>query len=138
MGAFAWWVGHSRHSGKLLSVLAIAGVAALAWDFRDRIAVAWVIAMVLGVARSRMPDGRSVLPRSPRLHAWIRAGARSSYALFLTHFSVWMLANALWANLGWVSVGALGFVTATAWVLCLLVATGFERYIERPLALVRI
>ena len=137
MGAFAWWVGHARHSGKLLYVLAIAGVAALAWDFRDRIALAWVVAMVLGVARSRLSAGRSVLARSPRLYALIRAGARSSYALFLTHFSVWMLANALWVNLGWASVGALGFVTASAWVLCLLAAMGFERYVERPLASIR-
>ena len=49
-----------------------------------------------------------------------------------------MLANALWVNLGWVSVSALVAVTLIAWVACLLVAIVFERYVERPLALMRV
>jgi hypothetical protein len=49
-----------------------------------------------------------------------------------------MLANALWVNLGWVSVSALVVVTLITWAACLLVAMVFERYVERPLALMRI
>lgn len=138
MGAFAWWLGHSRHSGKLLMALAITGAAALAWSFRERIALAWVVAMVLGVARSRMSTEHLATLHRPKLQTWIRRGARSSYALFLTHFSVWLLANALWVNLGWVSVSALVCVTLGAWVACLLVAMVFERYVERPLATIRV
>ena len=138
LGAFAWWVGHSRHPGRALLVLAIVGAAALVWDFRERIALAWVVAMVLGVARSRLPTERLTTIHKTRLRAWIRKGARSSYALFLTHFSVWMLANALWAHLGWVSISALVGVTFGAWATCLLVAVVFERYVERPLATVRV
>jgi peptidoglycan/LPS O-acetylase OafA/YrhL len=138
LGAFAWWVGHSRHPGKALLVLAIAGAAALMWDFRERIALAWVVAIVLGVARSRLSTERLATLLRPTLQTWIRRGARSSYALFLTHFSVWMLANALWVNLGWVSVSALVVVTLIAWSACLLVAIVFERYVERPLALMRV
>jgi peptidoglycan/LPS O-acetylase OafA/YrhL len=138
MGAFAWWVGHSRRSGKLLLVMAIAGVAALMWDFRERVALAWVVAMMLGVVRSHLSTERLATLQWPGLQTWIRRGARSSYALFLTHFSVWMLANALWANLGWVSVSALVCVTLGTWVACLLLAMVFERYVERPLSLIRI
>jgi peptidoglycan/LPS O-acetylase OafA/YrhL len=138
MGAFAWWVGHSRQSGKLLLVLAVTGVTALVWDFRERIALAWVIALMLGMARSRLSTERLATPYRPRLQTWIRRGARSSYALFLTHFSVWMLANALWTNLGWVSVSALVGVTLGTWAACLLVAMVFERYVERHLATIRV
>ena len=138
MGAFAWWGGHSRHSGKWLLVLAIAGAAALAWDFRERIALAWVVALVLGLARSRLSTQQLATLVWSGLQTWITRSARSSYALFLTHFSVLMLANALWANLGWVSLGALVFVTLMAWAACLLVAMVFERYVERPLATIRV
>jgi hypothetical protein len=138
MGAFAWWGGHSRHSSKWLLVLAIAGAAALVWDFRERIALAWVVALVLGLARSRLSLQPLATLNWPGLQMAIRRGARSSYALFLTHFSVWMLANALWADQDRVSLGALVFVTLMAWAVCLLVAMVFERYVERPLATIRV
>jgi peptidoglycan/LPS O-acetylase OafA/YrhL len=138
MGAFAWWGGHSRDLGKWLFVLAVTGAAALVWDFRERIALAWFAAMLLGVARSRLSRERLARLHWSRLQDWIRRGARSSYALFLTHFSVLMLANALWANLGWVSVGALTGVVVGAWAACLLLAMAFERYVERPLSLIRV
>jgi hypothetical protein len=134
MGAFAWWLGHSRHSGRWLLVLTLTGVAAMAWDFRERIALAWVVAMVLGVTRSRLSAERMVSTGRPRLNAWIRRGARSSYALFLTHFSVLMLVNALWVNQAWVSVGTLVLVTFCGWCVCQLIAVLFERYVERPLS----
>lgn len=138
MGAFAWWGGHSRHSGKILLALAIAGVAALVWDFRARIALAWMVAMVLGLARSRLSAQHLATLLWPGLQRWVRRSARSSYALFLTHFSVLMLANALWANQGWVSLGALVGVVLGAWGVCLLVAMVFERFVERPLSLIRL
>ena len=138
MGAFAWWAGHSRHSGKLLLGLAGAGGAALTWDFRMRIALALTVAIGLGVARSRLSVGRlAATPRS-LLSRWIRWGARSSYALFLTHFSMLMLANALWVYMGWASDGAVLFVAFCAWCVCQLLAMAFERYIERPLSSVRV
>lgn len=138
MGAFAWWAGHSRHSGKLLVGLASAGGAALAWDFRMRIALALTVAIGLGIARSRMAVEHSRPIPKPALSRWIRKGARSSYALFLTHFSILMLANALWAHLGLQSGGTAIFVVFGAWCVCVLLSMVFERFVERPLASVRI
>ena len=138
LGAFAWWAGHSLHAGKLLGVLAGAGTAALVLDFRWRIALALTVALGLGIARSRQSVQSMVRIHRPMLKQWIRRGARSSYALFLTHFSVLLLVNALWDHLGWESTLALGLFTLGAWSSCLVLAVVFERYIERPLSAVRV
>jgi peptidoglycan/LPS O-acetylase OafA/YrhL len=122
----------------LLFGLASAGGAALAWDFRMRIALALTVAIGLGVARSRLSTERLTSSPKPALSRWIRRGARSSYALFLTHFSILMLANALWVYLGWASDGAVLFVGFGAWCVCLMLAMVFERFIERPLSSVRL
>jgi peptidoglycan/LPS O-acetylase OafA/YrhL len=58
----------------------------------------------------------------------------SSYALFLVHFSVLMLCNALWVQLGLMGAGALAWVVLGYWVTCLGVALLFERWVERPLS----
>lgn len=138
MGAFAWWAGHSRHAGKLLWALAGVGVAALAWDVRERIALALAVAIWLGIARRRQAMEATASASRPRLAQWIRTGARSSYALFLVHFSVLLLANLLWAQSGWVSNLALGLVTLGAWMTCTVLAIVFERYVERPLSAIRV
>jgi peptidoglycan/LPS O-acetylase OafA/YrhL len=137
MGAFAWWMGHSRHPGRWLVVLALVGATALAWDFRERIALAWVTALALGISRSRLSTAHAASTTRLRLNSWIRRGARSSYALFLTHFSVVMLTNALWANGRWESGASLALVSFFAWLACQLLAVLFERYVERPLSAIR-
>lgn len=138
MGAFAWWAGHSRHGGKILFAMACAAIAALAWDFRERIALALAVALWLGVARRRQAHKVTAPVRHPVLARWVRRGARSSYALFLIHFSVLMLANALWANVGGTSVTNLALVIAGAWVTCIVLAAVFERFVERPLSSVKL
>jgi peptidoglycan/LPS O-acetylase OafA/YrhL len=96
------------------------------------------VALGLGIARSRQSVQSIVRIHRPMLKQWIRRGARSSYALFLTHFSVLLLVNALWDHLGWESTLALGLFTLGAWSSCLVLAVVFERYIERPLSAVRV
>jgi peptidoglycan/LPS O-acetylase OafA/YrhL len=114
--------------------------AALLWDFRLRIALALLVALGLGVTRWRLghdahhqrPGRKSIGLRLLRLLS------RSSYALFLTHFSIVLLANVLWARMGWTFAGAAAWVTAGAWVICIAVSLLFERLVERPLSAIRI
>ena len=139
MGAFAWWAGHSRHSGKLLALLAAAGCAALLWDFRLRIALALVVALGLGVARWQLGHDANQKPvLKPVALRLLRILSRSSYALFLTHFSIVLLSNVLWARFAWTVPGAAAWVAAAAWIVCVVVSMLFERFVERPLSVIRI
>nr|WP_295770848.1 acyltransferase family protein [Rhodoferax sp.] len=139
MGAFAWWAGHSRHAGKLLTLLAAAGVAALVWDFRLRIALALVVALGLGVARWH--SGHEA-HQKPVLRSFafrlMRVLSRSSYALFLTHFCIVLFANVLWARFAWTQPGAAVWFSAVTWVVCVAVSMLFERFVERPLSALRV
>jgi peptidoglycan/LPS O-acetylase OafA/YrhL len=139
MGAFAWWAGHSRHAGRWLGLLAVAGAAALLWDFRLRIALALAVALGLGVARWRM--GRDVHQETsptPTPLRVLRLLGRSSYALFLTHFTVVLLANVLWVRVAWMGPGTAAWFMAAAWVVCVVISLVFERFVERPLSAIRI
>ncbi len=139
MGAFAWWAGHSRQAGRLLALLAVVGCAALAWDFRLRIALALVVALGLGVERMRlsheMQQKPAVRPLALRL---LRVLSRSSYALFLTHFAILLLANVVWVRSVWTVPGTAVWFTAAAWAVCVVVSMLFERLVERPLSAMRI
>ncbi len=139
MGAFAWWAGHSRHAGKLLGLVAVAGAAALLWDFRLRIALALVLALGLGLARWQLGhDAHQKPARKSMALRLLRILSRSSYALFLTHFSIVLLANVLWARSAWTTPGGAAWFTAAAWVVCVAISMLFERLVERPLSAIRI
>jgi len=134
MGAFAWWAGHSRHAGRWMTLLALCGLAALLWDWRLRIALALGLALWLGIARRRLAKGTWRLQWPVWLEQTVRVLGRSSYALFLVHFAVLMLANATWSE--WLEDAGLDplEMLAGAWLACVGVALAFERWVERPLA----
>jgi peptidoglycan/LPS O-acetylase OafA/YrhL len=137
MGAFAWWAVHSPHGTRMLVMLAAVGIAALVWDFRLRIALALAVALWLGYARSAMTRHEATSKSlHPALIRWIRRSGHSSYALFLTHFSVLMLANVVWARRPWTFDGAALVFTVCAWLCCIVLALLFERWVERPLSAV--
>ncbi len=138
MGALAWWAGHSRQAGLRLAALAGAGALALLWDFRVRILLALLVALWLGFARWRMArDGAAhTLPEG--ISRAIRVLGRCSYALFLTHFCVILLANVAWEQLQWTFSGSAGLVALAAWSACVVLALAFERYVERPLSGLRL
>ncbi len=132
LGALAWWASPKAQQGFEARLLylgtVLVGVGALVLDFRERIALALLVSSALVVF------GSSQL----RLPAWMSAVVRqlsnSSYALFLVHFSVLLLANALWAELGWQDgAGALAFMVG-AWVLSLLASFAFHAQVEQRLA----
>lgn len=106
-------------------LIVLLGAAALAVEWRDRIALSSAVALALALLAGRWPW--------PRAGHWLAAAADRSYALFLTHYTVVLLANAALARWpGWTS-HAWALATG-AWLASLLLAWGFERAVERPLA----
>ncbi len=102
-------------------------VAAVALDFRSRLLVALATGLVLMLAQHfgwiyRWPRSRSV--------RWL---AGISYSLFLVHFPVMLVVNALWSShvptTPWLSL--LGMFIAYAVSMC--VAVVFHYRVERPL-----
>jgi peptidoglycan/LPS O-acetylase OafA/YrhL len=147
MGAIAWWAGRSKNAVRYLSMLALVGVMALLWDFRLRIALAGATALMLGVGqwyRSRTPalSHPTAAVDHPFIPRWlspvIASLARSSYALFLVHFSVLILANTWFAQLHTSRSITLWCMLLGAWAASQLVALVFERWVERPLSQLRI
>jgi len=100
LGMLAFWAGRIGQPGRFaaaLALLAALGMLALLWDWRIRIAIALAMALVLAVGQRRgwlaMPP--AWLASAPLL--WL---GRVSYSLFLIHFPVILLANALMSQLG--------------------------------------
>ena len=92
LGMLAFWAGRSARPWAWLAALVVLGLAALAVDFRDRIAVALVTALVLGgFQASRGARQWSPLPRVQRL-------GQMSYSVFLVHFSVCLLVNTVFSQ----------------------------------------
>jgi peptidoglycan/LPS O-acetylase OafA/YrhL len=133
LGAAAFWAANSRHPGWRLALLAGVGLLALALDFRDRIALALVVALLLGVLQWR----HTTLPvRPPWPGAVTRAVGllgQTSYALFLVHFSVLMLGNALFDALALSGDEAAVLMLLACWATCMGLSVLFERGVEAPL-----
>ena len=133
MGAAAYWVGSARRPGWYLGFLALCGLLALWMDFRERIGLALVVALLLGLVQWR--GHASMLSSLPlRCQRWLTTMSQLSYALFLVHFVVLMLGNAVFFHLELDSPLAAVVSLMTIWLLSLAAAHGFERWIERPLA----
>lgn len=131
MGAAAYWLSRERWS-RLGLVLMTALVLLTLWvEFRGRIVLALLAALVLGLAAKR-PAG--AMP-AQRLVAYL---ASTSYALFLLHFPVCLLVNAGFARLGLADPlsGAMGMLLA--WAASLWAAGVFHRRIELPSARLRL
>ncbi|WP_354684353.1 acyltransferase [Cupriavidus necator] len=133
MGALAYWASHPGRSSMALLVLGAVVLAALIVDFRLRIAVALATALVLAISR-----------RGGWMERWPQARAvgffgRISYSVFLVHFPVCLLVNALVSSLapGQPVLNALGMVAA--WMLSNVAGALFYRYVESasPLAALR-
>ncbi|ARU04588.1 hypothetical protein CCO03_07795 [Comamonas serinivorans] len=115
LGMMAWWAGHApeqRERHRWVGAIAFATGLALCLEWRTRIALAGVGALVLATSRD--------WPWPARLRAWRWSplawlGTRS-YSVFLIHFPMCLLVNAVWAAL-WpqgVLTNALGLGVAIA------------------------
>lgn len=132
LGAAAWWAGDRRRLSAWTAVVACLAIAALVIDFRLRIAVALAVAVALAFSL-----------RSGLLESWpawrvLAFLGRISYSLFLVHFPICLLANALFVRLGLSAPGAALAFMALAWGVSIVVAALFYRWVEKPAASGRI
>ncbi|QET06214.1 MULTISPECIES: acyltransferase family protein [Cupriavidus] len=123
-GSLAFWASDKSRSSRALVALAAVGVAALAVDFRLRIAVALATALVLAIAR-----------RGGWLEDWPRGRVAAyfgkiSYSVFLVHFPVCLVVNAFVHHVapGQPVLNALGMVLA--WVASNVAGALFHRHVE--------
>jgi len=132
LGAAAWWASERKQLSAWLGVIATLAIAALILDFRLRIALALAVALVLGFSR-----------RSGLLERWPNAKVLAflgqiSYSVFLVHFPICLIVNALFVQLGFSSPGAAVFGLFFAWTASIAGGTLFYRWIESPAASQRI
>ena len=131
LGMLAWWASDpARKPGAMAALMAMAAVPvllALAIDYRSRIALALIVACALFLF------GRARTPSQGRAWRIINALGRISYAVFLVHFPVSLLVNALFITYvplepEWQALGML-----TAWGASLAAGAAFHRWVEVPL-----
>ncbi|MCX7293985.1 acyltransferase [Janthinobacterium sp.] len=131
LGMLAWWAGDPRRKPAamvlLMTMAAVPVLLALAIDYRSRIALALVVACALCLF------GRARTPSQGRAWSAVNALGRISYAVFLVHFPVSLLVNALFTSYvplepAWQALGML-----TAWAASLAAGAAFHRWVEVPL-----
>ena len=127
LGVMAFWAVRSSRPALWLGGMAVLGALALALDFRARILVALVSALGLAWALRRPWS----LPAVPAVALLQRLG-QMSYSVFLVHFPVCLLVNALvhqvWPTAVWAN--ALGMLAAFG--LSLAAGRLLYRTVERP------
>jgi peptidoglycan/LPS O-acetylase OafA/YrhL len=134
MGATAYWASQSKHVKLQLACLAGVGALALALDFRLRIALALCVALLLGLSQWQQRTQLSSDDPDTLIKRIVQRLGQSSYALFLLHFPVLMLGNALFAGTALYSPQSAMAVVLLCWLASVGLALLFERYVEAPLA----
>lgn len=131
MGAIAWWLGSQCDAARArLGLLLVAVLVAVAlWlDFRTRLALALLTALLLALS---LRSGW--LQRWPAGSGWAYF-SDISYAVFLVNFPVALVVNAAFTRWAapdpWVQTAGL----ILAWLACNLAGAAFHRWVELPLA----
>lgn len=132
LGAAAWWASGRGRLHAWLGAIACVTIAALVLDFRLRIAVALVVALGLGFARRsgwlvRFPEFRPV--------AFL---GRVSYSVFLVHFPLCLVINALFLEYDFESPRAALAAMGLTWAASIAGGALFFRWVESPAASQRI
>ncbi|QJE00218.1 acyltransferase [Massilia forsythiae] len=132
LGILAWWAGDpARKPGMsmgLLSLMALLATVALGVDFRSRIAVASVVAGVLFLF------GRTRLTHcAGSAFKVIDALAKISFSVFLVHFPVCLVVNALFTRFVPEQAYLQTIGVLLAWSASLGAGALFQRCIEAPL-----
>jgi len=99
LGMLAFWIGRATRAStwhSAVALLALVGVGALMIDWRSRIAIALVTALLIAVAQRRQWLSPAHWPAAA---VPLQQLGRISYSLFLIHFPVLLAVNALVAGL---------------------------------------
>ncbi len=139
LGAAAYWVACASRPGWLLGLLTLSAGLALLFDFRERLLLALAVALALAwMVWKQHDDPAQVASQTVTQTSGLARGVsfmgKISYSLFLLHFPVLLLGNALYAQLGWIGPLPASLFLLLCWVVSLLLATLFQRWIEAPLA----
>jgi peptidoglycan/LPS O-acetylase OafA/YrhL len=132
LGAAAWWSADRRNSPAWLGGMTVLAIAALVLDFRLRIALALVVALVLGFGhRSGFLD---------RLRLWrpVDFLGRISFAVFLVHYPIALLANAAYAASGSTAPAVAIGVLAVTWAGCIAGGALFHRWVEETVTVAKV
>ena len=131
LGMAAWWASDPRRKSRgavlVQAAIFLPALLALAIDFRSRLALAIMVACGLVIV------GRAQVESSGRAWRAINALARSSYAVFLIHFPVCLLVNAVFTRFVPADPVLQGFGLLAAWTASLAAGAAFHRWIEVPL-----
>jgi peptidoglycan/LPS O-acetylase OafA/YrhL len=131
LGAAVYWASDTRRPWWCLGALALLVSLALWFDFRERLALALAVALLLGASRIL---GRSLGEAASWVKGLVRL-APASYALFLVHFPVCLVANAIFFQLDGEGVSEGVIAMMLAWFASWALALVFYRRVELPLAL---
>ena len=109
MGLLAWRARQSRLPLKGWMGLLLLGLLALEVDSRLRVATAWACGLLLAAAPERWMQSPVPAGALQRATAWL---ADRSYAVFLIHFAVSLVVNALvtacWPDSFWANAAGMG------------------------------
>jgi peptidoglycan/LPS O-acetylase OafA/YrhL len=133
LGALACWASNAagtlqQQRQRLLALALLApAVAALALDFRSRIALALLAAVLIAWA-AQQPAIRDRLAPSALL--WL---GRISYSVFLVHFGVCLVVNAAFTRFAPATAGWQGAGMMVAWAASVAAGAIFYRLVEAPI-----
>jgi peptidoglycan/LPS O-acetylase OafA/YrhL len=125
LGVMAFHIGRSTRPLRWLAAMTVVTTAALWVDFRGRILVALCVAIMLVLLRNVAMD------KGNRLAHRVAYLSLNSYALFLVHFSVCLLGNALFAYMGRRSPAEGVCMLLLIWLISNLLADLFYKRVEQ-------
>lgn len=126
LGVLAFWAAQRESSMPWLGAITAVGLAALLLDFRSRIAVALLVALLIGAAWHTRIAWRWLDSRPLAFLGGI------SYSVFLVHYPVCLLVNAAFAALAPGSPLGNAFGLMIAWGASILAGALFHRHVEVP------
>jgi len=126
LGMMAWWAARASQPRRWLTGMAVLGAATLALDFRGRLVVALAVALALVWMQRGQWAARWLQP------PWVQRLGQRSYAIFLIHFPVCLLVNALVTRLWPGQLGANTLGMLAAFGLSLLAGAALYGAVESP------
>ncbi|MDD3352265.1 acyltransferase [Zoogloea sp.] len=124
LGILAWWAAGQRHAQLWLLGLTLLALSALVLDFRLRLAIALGVMLILGLGRHTGLLHRLPIPKP------LTGLSRISYSVFLVHFPLCLLVNAVFVSLFPSSPTLNAFGIMLAILLSLLGGWAFHRRVE--------
>lgn len=134
LGMLAYWAAHAastRSAWGWVLLMVVLGAVALLIEYRARIAVAWVLALLLAASM------RSQVLRHWQGGAWGARGpmrwGQMAYSVFLIHFAVGLLVNAVfhhfWPGHAWINALGMGVAFGLSLVAGRLLYEQIERHV---------